>query len=1210
MKRIQSFCCRRFAVLAGLFVLSTALAVPPPAGVAPVAPPPNGFDIDGNLLANTPSANIGDWVANTNLAPGTGGGVLNLAGSPIDTNRTFHIVDPYNDTSNDRIFAGGNKWLDNPNAWGWTGGKPSSKTDMNNALLHVTTDTNGHVWAVLAADRFSTSGDSYIDFELLQNPLTRNANGSFTSAGPHGGRTTNDILLSLAFTGGGKVADFFAWRWLANGSGGYTYVDVTGMLPAGRVFVALNSNTIAAPYNAFGGASYSANAFAEAAIDLTALIGGFDPCESVGFKTIMIKTKASSSSSASIEDFIDPIAYNLTIGPGANAGPDQVRCSEGAETSFPLAGLAASGALPIASNVWSVVSGSTTIDNPFALSTTARVTSGSATLRLTVYQANGCTKSDDVGLAVQSQPACVITGPTTICPRTTNTFTAPAGMNTYAWSMSGNGFISGPTNQSTVTVIAGPNCGQSYSVALVTRSNVCTVSCATEVQVTDATPPLLTCPPDRVLDCPADTATNAMGVATATDSCSRAVVTYNDAVTSGCGVSKTIARTWTATDECGNAVSCTQNITVRDITPPTITCPPNVTLECPANISPAANGTATASDSCSAVTVTFSDSVAPVCGNARIITRTWRATDACGNAATCAQTLTVRDTTAPVITCPANVTIECGSSTAPNSTGTATATDTCGSATVTYSDTSVPICGNSRIITRTWRATDACTNQSTCVQSITVLDRTPPTIGLRVVCTYSQGGWSGGGTPAALLVQHYTTVFPQGVMLGAYNPGNGNGAPNGLFWQPNAAGLNALQSAFSIGGGSSGAITQDAVNPATTYGAAGLGRQTLALTMNISFNEAGYLGAGPNNFGSIVYTKPGDSLSGKTVREILAVANQALAGLGLPAGHDFSSLTSLINELNISFHDCVTSSFAKSNLSLPGLLVNCASQIPAADSGLVTYSDACNSVTLTSLPEAITNQICPNKLTILRTWIATDACSNSASASMLVIVNDEKPPTISCPANVTVDYPASVDPSATGTATAADNCGAVNVNFADSTVPGAGNARTITRTWTALDACNNTTNCIQVITVRDTTPPLNRLTISANGPTGVLLRWPPNAVDYRLECAAVSEARRWYPVPVTPVITNGECRVYLTKPGHCQFFRLANTPPYLEGAKLSGGNLRLTWPTVPSGFVLEASDAMAAGSWTPVAITPGVSNALNHVTVPALGNKKFYRLRK
>src|SRR5206468_5965399 len=127
---------------------------------------------------------------------------------------------------------------------------PSGKTDINNVLMHIGTDTNGHTWTIVAADRASTSGDSYIDFEFLQNALTKSNNGAFVSAGPQGGRTTNDLLLSLAFTSGGSVADFLAFRWQPNGSGGYAYVDVTAALPVGRVFAALNSNTVAVPYGA------------------------------------------------------------------------------------------------------------------------------------------------------------------------------------------------------------------------------------------------------------------------------------------------------------------------------------------------------------------------------------------------------------------------------------------------------------------------------------------------------------------------------------------------------------------------------------------------------------------------------------------------------------------------------------------------------------------------------------------------------------------------------------------------------------------------------------------------------------------------------------------------------------------------------------------------------------------------------------------------
>ncbi|TAL02763.1 MAG: hypothetical protein EPO07_06990, partial [Verrucomicrobia bacterium] len=478
-----------------LLLTVAAPAVPPPNGVAPVDPPPYGFAIDGNLMANTPAANVGDWISDTNAFPGSGGSVLTLAGVPINASRTFHLRDPYN--GSDNVFKGGMKWRDNPNIWQWTTNKASSKTDINNALLHLTTDTNGHTWAVVAADRYSVSGDSYIDFEFLQSPLTLTATNTFSSAGTNGGRTSGDLLFSLAFIGGGSTPDFLAYRWQTNGLGGFDYADATAMLSTGRFFMAVNSNTISVPYGAFGVTTYAPNAFAEAAIDLTALLGSFDQCASFGFKTIMVKTKSSSSDTATIEDFITPFQYTLRIGPDAQAGPDQVRCAEGAETTFPLNGAAGSGLSSVASTTWSVLSGSATVDDTNALVTTVHVSSVSATLRLTVVQVNGCTETDDIVLAVQQPPVCSIAGVTNTCPRTTNTFSAPAGMTSYAWSVSGGGSISGAANQQTVKVVASSTCGTNYTLALNFITNVCSAFCSQDVAVIDSGAPVLTCPPNR-----------------------------------------------------------------------------------------------------------------------------------------------------------------------------------------------------------------------------------------------------------------------------------------------------------------------------------------------------------------------------------------------------------------------------------------------------------------------------------------------------------------------------------------------------------------------------------------------------------------------------------------------------------------------------------------------------------------------------------------
>jgi len=89
------------------------------------------------------------------------------------------------------------------------------------------------------------------------------------------------------------------------------------------------------------------------------------------------------------------------------------------------------------------------------------------------------------------------------------------------------------------------------------------------------------------------------------------------------------------------------NIIVQDTTPPDINCPPDVTLECPADTTPSATGKATATDTCGTVTITHSNQWQPSCGNAGALARTWTATDESGNSASCVQIITVVDTTPP-----------------------------------------------------------------------------------------------------------------------------------------------------------------------------------------------------------------------------------------------------------------------------------------------------------------------------------------------------------------------------------------------------------------------------------------------------------------------------------------------------------------------------------------------------------------------------------
>src|SRR5207249_10799415 len=57
-------------------------------------------------------------------------------------------------------------------------------------------------------------------------------------------------------------------------------------------------------------------------------------------------------------------------------------------------------------------------------------------------------------------------------------------------------------------------------------------------------------------------------------------------------------RTWTATDDCANHSTCVQRITVRDTTPPSLSVPADLGLDCPAGIGTNATGVAVAQEAC------------------------------------------------------------------------------------------------------------------------------------------------------------------------------------------------------------------------------------------------------------------------------------------------------------------------------------------------------------------------------------------------------------------------------------------------------------------------------------------------------------------------------------------------------------------------------------------------------------------------------------
>ena len=521
-----------------------------------------------------------------------------------------------------------------------------------------------------------------------------------------------------------------------------------------------------------------------------------------------------------------------------------------------------------------------------------------------------------------------------------------------------------------------------------TATDLCgaTASCIQNITIEDNTSPALTCPPFMIVSCDSDTSPATLGMAIATDNCTpqnEIIITYTDNTQNlnQCNGTGTLTRNWTAEDMCGNVAACIQTIVIVDNQAPVLTLPAPVTISCNGSSDPSNTGTATATDNCtSQPTVTFSDNVQGLsgCNGTGTIVRTWTAIDSCNNIASGTQFITVIDNTAPVITCPADVTISCETSTLPANTGSATASDLCGPAFVGYSDELVqPLgCNGTGLIKRTWSSLDGCSNLSSCVQFITIIDQIKPTI----TC------------PANITLDCSAGIQPSVA-----------GTPN----------------------------VSDNCTPTNN--------------LTVTHSDVEIVPLGCNGTGTIQRTWTVTDACGNS-----SSCNQTIV---------------------------ITDLLKPTIICPPPVTISCESSIDPAVTGTAIAADNCTpspSIAITYTDNTSGLFGCNGTGLLKRTWRATDLCGNMSSCVQSIWIIDDTDPVITCPPNVEISCSDSSDPSATGSATATDNCSQqVEITYNDNLqLNDCNQTGLILRVWSARDDCGNVKTCTQLITIVDNTPPV------------------------------------------------------------------------------------------------------------------------------------------
>ncbi len=247
-----------------------------------------------------------------------------------------------------------------------------------------------------------------------------------------------------------------------------------------------------------------------------------------------------------------------------------------------------------------------------------------------------------------------------------------------------------------------------------------TVTATQTVSVVDTTAPKLSIPQSitveatsqygNIVDYGSATASDVVGV---TSIANDAPVTFPLGLTS---------ITWTATDAAGNNATATQTVSVVDTTTPEIIPPVNIVQEAQSRLNNVVSiGEAQTTDAVSIGTISNDAPSVFQLGETIV---TWFTTDLSNNISNATQTITIVDTTSPTIAATEDITVEATSANENQVLLEAPISQDIVSDTIIINDAPQFFSLGKTVVT--WSATDESGNSASTIQTITIVDTTPP----------------------------------------------------------------------------------------------------------------------------------------------------------------------------------------------------------------------------------------------------------------------------------------------------------------------------------------------------------------------------------------------------------------------------------------------------------------------------------------------------